>query len=128
MADLGHEVVGFDVDASKVELLSSGRAPFFEPGLPELLSSSIGSGRLRFTTSIDGVREASVHFVAVGTPQRDGSYAADLTHVDAVFDALLPHLAPGDVVVGKSTVPVGTAARLAELVEGTGARLVWNPE
>jgi UDPglucose 6-dehydrogenase len=128
MADLGHEVVGFDVDASKVELLSSGRAPFFEPGLPELLSSSIASGRLRFTTSIDGVRGASVHFIAVGTPQRDGSYAADLTHVDAVFGALLPHLAPGDVVVGKSTVPVGTAARLADLVEGTGARLVWNPE
>jgi UDPglucose 6-dehydrogenase len=128
MAELGHEVVGVDVDAAKIELLASGRAPFFEPGLPELLTSSIASGRLSFTTDLAAVSGASVHFVAVGTPQTDGSNAADLRFVDAAFEALLPHLAPGDLVVGKSTVPVGTAARLAEAVEATGARLAWNPE
>ncbi len=128
MADLGHEVVGIDVDQGKVASLSSGRAPFFEPGLEELLARSLVSGRLSFSTDIDVARGAAVHFVAVGTPQQADSYAADLTYVDAAFAALLPVLRPGDLVVGKSTVPVGTAERLAELVEGTGARLAWNPE
>jgi UDPglucose 6-dehydrogenase len=128
MADLGHEVVGIDVDPAKVATLASGRAPFFEPGLPELLTSALATGRLSFGTDIEAARGAAVHFVAVGTPQQADSYAADLTFVDAAFAALLPVLAPGDVVVGKSTVPVGTAARLAELVEGAGARLAWNPE
>jgi UDPglucose 6-dehydrogenase len=128
MADLGHEVVGIDVDPRKIEQLSEGLAPFYEPGLPELLSSAIATGRLRFTTQLEEARGASVHFVAVGTPQLDGSYAADLRFVDAAFTSLLTVLAPGDLVVGKSTVPVGTAARLADLVEGAGARLAWNPE
>lgn len=128
MADLGHEVVGIDVDSAKIEQLSSGRAPFFEPGLPELLESSLASGRLSFTTSMEEAASASVHFVAVGTPQRPGSYAADLTYVDAAVTALLPYLGPDDLVVGKSTVPVGTAARLADLVAPTGASLAWNPE
>ena len=128
MADLGHEVVGVDVDQAKVETLAAGRAPFFEPGLPELLTSALATGRLAFGTDIEAARGATVHFVAVGTPQRPDGYAADLTFVDAAFAALLPVLAPGDLVVGKSTVPVGTAARLAELVEGVGARLAWNPE
>lgn len=128
MAELGHDVVGVDVDAAKIELLASGRAPFFEPGLPELLTSALDSGRLSFTTDLAAVRGATVHFVAVGTPQTPDSNAADLRFVDAAFEALLPHLAPGDLVVGKSTVPVGTAARLAEAVEATGARLAWNPE
>lgn len=128
MAELGHEVIGIDVDSAKIEQLSSGHAPFFEPGLPELLESSLASGRLSFTTSIEGAASASVHFVAVGTPQRPGSYAADLTYVDAAVTALLPYLGPDDLVVGKSTVPVGTAARLAELVAPTGASLAWNPE
>lgn len=128
MAELGHEVVGIDVDSAKIEQLSSGHAPFFEPGLPELLESSLASGRLSFTTSMEEAASASVHFVAVGTPQRPGSYAADLTYVDAAVTALLPHLGPDDLVVGKSTVPVGTAARLAALVAPTGASLAWNPE
>jgi len=126
MADLGHTVVGIDTDQAKVDLLSSGSAPFFEPGLPELLSAP--HGRLRFTTSIKEASGASVHFIAVGTPQIAGGNAADLSYVDAAIEALLPHIAPGHLVVGKSTVPVGTAARLAERVATTGARLVWNPE
>ena len=128
MADLGHDVIGVDVDKVKVETLSSGRAPFFEPGLPELLVRTLESGRLRFSADIEAARGAQVHFVAVGTPQQPDSYAADLRYVDAAFEALRAILAPGDLVVGKSTVPVGTAARLAELVEGAGARLAWNPE
>src|SRR3954447_21980506 len=113
MADLGHEVVGVDVDEAKIAQLSAGLAPFYEPGLPELLVSSLASGRLTFTTDLAAASGAAVHFVAVGTPQLEGSYAADLRFVDAAFQALLPHLSPGDLVVGKSTVPVGTAARLA---------------
>ncbi len=128
MAELGHEVVGVDVDVAKIEQLSAGRAPFFEPGLPEVLASGIASGRLRFTTDIAEAAGATVHFVAVGTPQVAGSDAADLRYVNASFEALAAHLTPGDLVVGKSTVPVGTAARLSELVEATGATLAWNPE
>jgi UDPglucose 6-dehydrogenase len=128
MADLGHEVVGIDVDPAKIAQLSAGTAPFFEPGLGEVLASSIASGRLRFTTDIAEARGSAVHFVAVGTPQLGDSYAADLRYVDAAITALLPHLEPGDLVAGKSTVPVGTAARLAELVEGAAGRLAWNPE
>ncbi|MEZ3159163.1 UDP-glucose/GDP-mannose dehydrogenase family protein [Microbacterium sp. BWT-B31] len=128
MASIGHEVVGIDVDEGKVESLSRGEAPFFEPDLQELLTAGVDSGALRFTTDIAAARGARVHFIAVGTPQQQGGYAADLTYVDAAVEALLPHLAPGDIVAGKSTVPVGTAARLAELIEPTGAVLVWNPE
>ncbi|WP_120338181.1 UDP-glucose dehydrogenase family protein [Cryobacterium soli] len=130
MAELGHEVVGIDVDPVKIDALSSGRTPFFEPGLPEVLTSAMASGRLRFSTDIADAAGAAVHFVAVGTPQKKGSHAADLTYVDAAIDALLPHLSAGDLVVGKSTVPVGTAARLAAVVaaSGTGAALAWNPE
>ncbi|MGW9402459.1 UDP-glucose dehydrogenase family protein [Arthrobacter sp. NPDC055585] len=130
MAKLGHHVVGIDVDQSKVEELASGRPPFFEPGLPELLAETLSSGRLTFSTELSAAKGCSVHFVCVGTPQLKGEYAADLRHVDSAFRSLTPFLAPGDVVVGKSTVPVGTAARLAEeLAEaGTGAVLAWNPE
>ena len=130
MADLGHEVIAVDVDAEKVAALSAGNAPFFEPGLPEILNSSIASGRLRFTTDISEVEGSQLHFIAVGTPQSDDSGAADIRFVDAAIDALMPHLGPADVVVGKSTVPVGTAQRLAEklLSAGSSATLVWNPE
>jgi UDPglucose 6-dehydrogenase len=128
MADLGHEVVGIDIDEAKVERLSGGTAPFFEPDLSDLLTAATGSGALRFTTSVSAASGSSVHFIAVGTPQLEGSDAADLSYVDAAVDALIPYLAPGDLVVGKSTVPVGTAQRLAEAVEATGARLAWNPE
>ncbi|MBU4466188.1 MAG: UDP-glucose/GDP-mannose dehydrogenase family protein, partial [Actinobacteria bacterium] len=130
MAELGHDVVGVDVDPVKLAALTRGEAPFFEPGLPELLIAAGATGRLRFTDDISAVRGSRVHFVAVGTPQLKGSNAADLRFVDAAIEQLLPHLAPGDVVVGKSTVPVGTAARLAARIaeHGSGATLAWNPE
>jgi UDPglucose 6-dehydrogenase len=129
MAELGHEVVGIDVDPLKVKSLSEGDAPFFEPGLPEILASATATGRLRFSTDIAEAADAQVHFIAVGTPQQKDSQAADMVYVDAAIAALLPHLAPGKLVVGKSTVPVGTAARLAAIVEeGSGAMLAWNPE
>jgi UDPglucose 6-dehydrogenase len=130
MARLGHDVVGVDVDAAKVAELAAGRAPFYEPGLPELLAEAGADGRLTFTTDLAAAAQADVHFLCVGTPQRADSYAADLTYVDSAFRALLAHVGPQSLVVGKSTVPVGTAARLAaELadVEPTAA-LVWNPE
>ncbi|MFB7843178.1 UDP-glucose dehydrogenase family protein [Microbacterium sp. NPDC056052] len=128
MASIGHEVVGIDVDTHKIDALSRGEAPFFEPGLQQILTEGITSGRLRFSTDTADAAGATVHFIGVGTPQQAGGYGADLTYVDAAVSALLPHLRSGDIVAGKSTVPVGTAARLAELVAPTGATLVWNPE
>ncbi|MET0433465.1 MAG: UDP-glucose/GDP-mannose dehydrogenase family protein [Cellulomonas sp.] len=128
MAKLGHTVVGVDVDAAKVELLASGTAPFYEPGLPDLLREVGGDGRLTFGTDMADAAGSAVHFLCVGTPQKHGEFRADLTHVDEAFGALLPYLRPGDLVVGKSTVPVGTAEALAARLEGTGATLVWNPE
>ncbi|KJQ53081.1 UDP-glucose 6-dehydrogenase TuaD [Microbacterium sp. SA39] len=128
MASLGHEVTGIDVDERKVASLTAGTAPFFEPQLAELLAEGLASGRLRFSSSMADAAGADVHFLAVGTPQIAGGHAADLRFVDAAVEALLPHLRPGDVLAGKSTVPVGTAARLADRVSGTGATLVWNPE
>ncbi|MFS0712950.1 UDP-glucose/GDP-mannose dehydrogenase family protein [Microbacterium sp. 2P01SA-2] len=128
MASIGHEVVGIDVDERKIASLSNGDAPFFEPGLQEILSDGLASGRLRFSTDMADAAGAAVHFVGVGTPQQKDGYAADLTYVNAAVDALIPHLAEGDIVAGKSTVPVGTAATLAERVTPTGATLVWNPE
>ena len=133
MADLGHQVVAVDVDAAKIELLASGRAPFFEPGLPELLERVLATGRLRFTTDYAEVANAEVHFVCVGTPQRAGEFAADLTYVEAAFTSLAPHLSGRTLVVGKSTVPVGTAARMASLLNsispgGQDVMLAWNPE
>lgn len=130
MSSLGHEVVGIDIDAGKIESLSAGRAPFFEPGLDALLLEQVNRGALRFSTDIADSAGASVHFVAVGTPQSAEGHAADLRFVDAAITALLPYLAPGDLVVGKSTVPVGTASRLAAQIaeHGSGARLAWNPE
>ena len=129
MAELGHEVVGIDVDEHKVSELAAGRAPFFEPGLPEVLGRALESGRLRFSTDLADAAGAEVHFVAVGTPQTKGSHAADLTYVNAAVEGLLPHLSDGDLVVGKSTVPVGTATRLADVVRASsGADLAWNPE
>jgi UDPglucose 6-dehydrogenase len=128
MAELGHEVIGIDVDEAKIQTLQEGRPPFFEPGLPEILASATSSGRLRFSADIAEARGSEVHFIAVGTPQIHDGHAADLTYVNAAFEALVPHLSPGDLVVGKSTVPVGTAARLAKLIESAGATLIWNPE
>jgi UDPglucose 6-dehydrogenase len=128
MASIGHEVVGIDVDERKITSLSAGVAPFFEPGLAEILTEGIASGRLRFSTDMVDAAGARVHFIGVGTPQVKDGYAADLTYVNAAVDSLLPYLTDGDIVAGKSTVPVGTAAALAERVTPTGATLVWNPE
>jgi UDPglucose 6-dehydrogenase len=134
MAELGHDVLGVDVDTAKIEALAAGRPPFFEPGLSEVLSRTVGSGKLKFTTSLaDAAAFGDVHFVCVGTPQKPGSHAADLRHVDAVIDGLAPHLDRETLVVGKSTVPVGTAAALATRLAaiapvGAGAELAWNPE
>jgi UDPglucose 6-dehydrogenase len=130
MAELGHDVVGIDVDERKIAALRAGRPPFFEPGLPEILTSATASGRLRFSTDIADAAHAEVHFLAVGTPQTVGGTSADLRYVDAAFEGLLPHLADGALIVGKSTVPVGTAARLAARLaeEAPHAALAWNPE
>lgn len=133
MAELGHEVVAVDVDEAKIDLLASGRAPFFEPGLPGLLTRALATGRLTFTTDYAQAAEADVHFVCVGTPQRAGEFAADLRYVDAAFGELAKHLHRPTLLVGKSTVPVGTAARMAELTRtlapaGADVLLAWNPE
>lgn len=130
MAKLGHEVVGIDVDARKIEELSAARAPFYEPGLDDLLREVQETGQLSFTTDVAAAAGSAVHFICVGTPQKKGENGADLTYVDAATTGLLPYLSPCDVVVGKSTVPVGTASRLADLlhIEQPDAYLVWNPE
>ncbi len=128
MAKLGHEVVGVDVDPRKIERLKGGHAPFFEPGLEELLAEMLATERLRFTTDIGAAKGARVHFLCVGTPQKLAENAADLRYVDDAIAALVPHLSSGDVVAGKSTVPVGTAERLAGEVRQAGAALAWNPE
>ncbi len=130
MAQLGHQVVGLDTDPEKAALLNAGTPVFYEPGFAELLGSALATGRLRFTTDPGAARGSRVHFLCVGTPQRSGSPAADLSYLDAALAALLPQLSPGDLVVGKSTVPVGTAQRLADVIatEAPGARLAWNPE
>ena len=128
MAELGHDVLGIDVDDTKVAALSAGRAPFYEPGFEELLTRALGTGRLRFTTTPgDDLADVDLHFIAVGTPQSDTG-AADLSYVDAVVATLLAGAAPGSVVVGKSTVPVGTAAHLADRLAERDIALVWNPE
>ena len=125
MAKIGHEVVGIDVDQAKVDSLNAARAPFFEPGFDQLLSEV--SDSLSFSTDMSALADAAVHFLAVGTPQSE-SGAADMTYVNDAVTKLTAHLKPGDVVVGKSTVPVGTAQRLSEMIRSTGAKLMWNPE
>jgi len=130
MARLGHDVVGVDIVAEQVACLSRGEAPFFEPGLPDLLREGLDSGRLAFSADPARAAAATVHFICVGTPQKAGEDGADLRYVHAALDSILPLLKPGDVVVGKSTVPVGTAEVLAERIRAAqpGAELIWNPE
>jgi len=132
MAELGFEVLGIDVDQAKVDKLNGGDVPFFEPGLPELLRKSLDSGRLRFTSSYEEIGAfGDVHFLCVGTPQKKGEMAADMTYVDAAFTSLIPHLREGALIAGKSTVPAGTAERLAAQLERdakVSAELAWNPE
>ncbi|MGW8955092.1 UDP-glucose dehydrogenase family protein [Streptomyces sp. NPDC055709] len=138
MAELGFEVLGLDVVPEKIELLATGRVPMYEPGLEELLARHVAgaegsSGRLRFTTSWDELEAfgGDVHFVCVNTPQKHGEYACDMSYVDAAFASLAPRLKGGALAVGKSTVPVGSADRLAALLAEQapeGVELAWNPE
>jgi UDPglucose 6-dehydrogenase len=134
MASLGFEVLGLDVDASKVARLSAGEVPFYEPGLEELLRETLATGRLRFTTSYEEVAEfGDVHFLCVGTPQKEHEYGADLEYVYTSVMTLAPLLTRPCVFAGKSTVPVGTAERIATRIAemapaGEDIELVWNPE
>ena len=130
MSSLGFEVIGVDVDAAKIALLNAGKVPFYEPGLEDLLQQEIATGRLTFTTDFKAIADADVHFICVGTPQLAGSLAADLKYVDAALDAVATVCKPGSLVVGKSTVPVGTAARLRERLLKINPKvdLAWNPE
>ena len=134
MAELGFEVIGVDADPAKVAALTAGRVPFFEPGLDELVSKHVSTGRLRFTVDLaEAVALADIHFVCVGTPQLQGSGAADLSFVDDAVAQVARHLTHDGLIVGKSTVPVGTAERLrgllaGQVLSGIVAELVWNPE
>ncbi|MCT1427612.1 UDP-glucose/GDP-mannose dehydrogenase family protein [Corynebacterium sp. p3-SID1241] len=134
MAELGHEVLGVDVDENKISALKSGKVPFYEPGLPEVLERNIEAGRLDFSTDYEEAAGfGNLHFLGVGTPQRRGSYAADMTYVKAVITDLVPKLKGDHIIFGKSTVPVGTAAELQELAnelapEGATVEIAWNPE
>jgi UDPglucose 6-dehydrogenase len=134
MAQLGYDVLGVDVDQEKVAALARGELPFYEPGLEDLVKEQVAAGRLRFTTSMEEAGAfGDVHFLCVGTPQKKGEFAADLKYVDAAITELAKYLTRPCVIAGKSTVPVGTAARLAELLHGsapagTDVELAWNPE
>ena len=130
MSSLGFQVVGIDTDQGKVDLLSSGNLPFYEPGLDSLLASEIKTGRLTFTTDFSAAADADVHFICVGTPQSKEGLAADLTFVKSAIAAIAPFLKDGALVVGKSTVPVGTAQALREIltISAPHADLAWNPE
>ncbi|WP_309711171.1 UDP-glucose/GDP-mannose dehydrogenase family protein [Pseudolysinimonas sp.] len=134
MAVLGYDVLGVDVDPAKIDALASGRVPFYEPGLPEKLRQALDAGRLRFTTDFDEAAAfGDVHFICVGTPQAPGSHAADMRYVDSAFIELARRITRKALLVGKSTVPVGTAERLTALVQevspiGAELELAWNPE
>lgn len=134
MSQIGHNVLAIDTDADKVARLQSGVVPFFEPELENAVEAGLASGRLRFGESYDEAADfADVHFLAVGTPQNKRDSGADVSYVDAAIDALCPRLNRPTLVVGKSTVPVGTAQRLAERARriapvGDGVELAWNPE
>lgn len=134
MAELGHQVLGVDVDEGKLAKLAAGELPFYEPGLSEVLRRNIEAGRLRFTSSYqEAAKFADTHFIAVGTPQKHGELAADLRYVDSVIESLAPLLQEPAVIFGKSTVPAGTAARLGvrlrELAPAADrVELAWNPE
>lgn len=133
MAELGHEVLGVEVVPEKRDSLARGEVPFYEPELPELLKKHIDSGRLRVTGSYAEAADfADVFFVAVGTPQKKGEYSADLRYVDAAVEELVPLLTRDALILGKSTVPVGTAQRLSEradeLAKDLEVEIAWNPE
>ena len=130
MSSLGFEVVGVDVDPKKIELLNKGKVPFYEPGLEELLLAEVNSKRLKFTSDFSQIKDCDVHFICVGTPQKKDGLAADLTYVDASIASVATHAKAGSLIVGKSTVPVGTAGRLADMLSKLNEKveLAWNPE
>ncbi|WP_040839005.1 UDP-glucose dehydrogenase family protein [Nocardia brevicatena] len=132
MAEIGHDVVGVDIDPGKIAKLSDGVTPFYEPGLEAVLRRNLDAGRLRFTTSYaEAADHADLHFLGVGTPQKKGEYAADLKYVHAVVDDLAPLLRRPAAIVGKSTVPVGTATALGERARALApveVEVAWNPE
>ena len=134
MAEMGHDVLGVDVDPVKVSKLQAGEIPFYEPGLEAIVRKNIDSGRLRFSSSYgDAAEFADVHFLAVGTPQKRGEFAADLTYVDSVIYELAPIINRPTVIFGKSTVPVGTAERLGRMARTLAPKdidveVAWNPE
>ena len=134
MAELGHEVLGVDVDPAKIAKLSAGEVPFHEPGLPELLRQHVASGAVRFTTSYEEAGAfGDVHFIGVGTPQMRTGHAADMTYVDAAVEQIARAADHDCLIAGKSTVPVGSAGRLQEVARaasrpGVTVDLAWNPE
>ncbi len=134
LAELGHEVLGVDVDEKKIATLTSGELPFYEPGLVDVLRRNLESGRLRFTSDYDDAAAfADIHFLGVGTPQKKGEYAADLRHVYSMVEDLVPRLRGEHLIIGKSTVPVGTASELQRRADaaasaGTTVEVAWNPE
>jgi UDPglucose 6-dehydrogenase len=130
MASLGFEVIGVDLDPAKIDLLSQGKVPFYEPDLEDLLAAQIKSGRLKFSKDIADIADCDVHFICVGTPQVKNGIAADLTYVNGAVESIAPIIKSGSLVVGKSTVPVGTAARLRDLLIKVNPTtdLAWNPE
>ncbi|GIF66036.1 UDP-glucose 6-dehydrogenase [Asanoa ishikariensis] len=133
-AELGYEVLGFDVDEAKIAGLAAGVVPFHEPGLDELLRRNIAAGRLRFSTDYQEAAEfGDVHFICVGTPQRGDGMGADLTYVETAVVNLAQHLSRKALIVGKSTVPVGTAEWIEQLVgkhvaPELGVEVAWSPE
>ena len=133
MAEIGHDVLGIEIQPDRRELLAAGEIPFYEPGLPELLKRHVGGGKLRVSDSYAVAADfADVFFIAVGTPQKPGDYAADLQYVDAAIEELVPLLTRDTLIFGKSTVPVGTAERIskraADLARGVAVEVAWNPE
>ena len=130
MSHLGFEVVGIDVDPAKIESLAAGTIPFYEPGLQELLQSELATGRLSFSSDLSAISDCDVHFICVGTPQVADGLAADLSYVFSSLHEIAPIIKPGSLVVGKSTVPVGTAAKMREqlIAINPDVDLAWNPE
>ncbi len=134
LAELGCEVLGVDRDAVKVARLVRGEAPFYEPGLADLLRRHTRTGQLRFSTTVtEAARFADVHFLCVGTPQRPHGLAASTDYLVQVVDELVPHIDRDSLLVGKSTLPVGTsellAARASRLARcGVAVEVAYNPE
>ena len=130
MASLGHEVVVVDNDSRKITQLNSGALPFFEPGLAELLDKVKNTNKIKFTTDLSEVSECEINFLCIGTPQTANSLAADLSALKGAFTSLIAVAKAGSLVVGKSTVPVGTAQQLADEIERNKKSLTlnWNPE